>query len=260
MDLALQLQSYLKKAGVEPAASKLYIELNKTGPSSALQLAKNTGVSRTQVYRYLESLQTSGLVSAEQLSYGTLFRALPLENLEALIVERETQASELRTGLASMTTLMQHIAGSDGPKATVRHYYGIAGLKQANWNLTKAKDEFRVFEVAHLNQHLDKTFARRVHERFIEKGLHSYDLTNAEQISAAELEPFNPSKVEIRHIDPEILRVNFEVYIFNDIVTLLDYSKQNSMAIEIHHPTLRAMMLQLFDAMWKLGTPLEPTP
>jgi hypothetical protein len=28
------------------------------------------------------------------------------------------------------------------------------------------------------------------------------------------------------------------------------------MAIEIHHPSLHAMMRQLFDAMWNLGTPL----
>jgi Fe2+ or Zn2+ uptake regulation protein len=194
------LQSYLKKAGIEPAATKVYLELNKDGPSSALQLAKGTGMSRTQVYRYLDALQLSGLVSAEQLSYGTLFRALPLENLEGLIIDRETQATELRTRLSDMATLLQHLAGS--------------------------------------------------------KGLRSYDLTNAEQVKAAELEPFNPRQAEIRHIDPEILRINFEVYIYNQVVALLDYSAENTMAIEIHHPSLHAMMRQLFDAMWNLGTPL----
>jgi sugar-specific transcriptional regulator TrmB len=250
------LQSYLKKAGIEPAATKVYLELNKDGPSSALQLAKGTGMSRTQVYRYLDALQLSGLVSAEQLSYGTLFRALPLENLEGLIIDRETQATELRTRLSDMATLLQHLAGSNGPKATIQHYYGTAGLKQVNWNLTKAEHEFRVFEVAHISQHLNPTFARRHRERVIEKGLRSYDLTNAEQVKAAELEPFNPRQAEIRHIDPEILRINFEVYIYNQVVALLDYSAENTMAIEIHHPSLHAMMRQLFDAMWNLGTPL----
>jgi sugar-specific transcriptional regulator TrmB len=250
------LQSYLKKADIEPAATKVYLELNKQGPSSALQLAKSTNVSRTQIYRYLETLQQNGLVSAEQLSYGTLFRALPLENLEGSIVDRETQAAELRSQLDNMGTLLQHLAGSNGPKATVQHYYGAAGLKQANWNLTKADKEYRVFEVAHLTEHLDKTFARRCRERIIEKGIYSYDLTNAESVTADELEPFNPAMCELRHIDPEILRVNFEVYIYDNVVTLLDYGKENTVAIEIHHPALHAMMLQLYEAMWKLGTPL----
>ena len=257
MEPVLQLQAYLKKAGIEPAATKVFLELNREGPSSALQLAKSTGVSRTQVYRYLESLQKSGLVSAEQLSYGTLFRALPLENLEGLIVDREAETTELRTQLDGMTTLLQHLSGSNGPKANVQHYYGIAGIKQANWNLTKAKNEFRVFETAHISTHLDKTFARRLRERFIEKRLRSYDLTNADRVAAADIEPYNPTLTELRHIAPEILHVNFEVYIYNDIVTLLDYSKDNTMAIEIHHSTLHTMMRQLFDAMWQLGTPLD---
>lgn len=257
MEQGEQLQTYLKKAGIEPAATNIYIQLNKEGPSSALQLAKSTNVSRTQVYRYLEALQVCGLVSAEQLSYGTLFRALPLDNLEGVIAERETEALELRSQLDAMTTVLQHMAGSNGPKAAVQHYYGVAGLKQANWNLTKAKNEFKVFEAAHINQHLDKTFARRLRERFIEQRLHSYDLTNATTISAAELEPYNPSLTDLRHIDPEVLRINFEVYLYNDVVTLLDYSKDNAMAIEVHHPALHLMMQQLFDAMWKLAVPLE---
>ncbi|HSE61039.1 MAG TPA: helix-turn-helix domain-containing protein [Candidatus Saccharimonadales bacterium] len=256
MNGELELQAYLKKAGVEPAATRVYLKLNKEGPCSALQLAKTTGVSRTQVYRYLEALQAIGLVSAEQLSYGTLFRALPLESLEGLITDKETEAAELRGQLADMSRLLQHLAGSNGPKATVQHFYGIAGLKQANWNLTKANKEYRVFEAAHLHQHLDKTFAKRHRECVLEKQIYSYDLTNAERTTAAELEPFNPAMCELRHIDPQVLHINFEMYIYNHVVTLLDYSKENAMAMEIHHPALHAMMRQLFDAMWQLGTPI----
>lgn len=257
MEQDVQLQAYLKKAGIEPAATKIYIQLSKAGPSSALQLAKTTHVSRTQVYRYLEALQASGLVSAEQLSYGTLFRALPLENLEGVINEREAEVVELRSQLDTMTSLLQHLSGSSGPKATIQHFYGVAGLKQANWNLTRAKNEFRVFEAAHISQHLDKTFARRLRERFIEKQLHSYDLTNQTKVAAAEIEPYNPTLAEFRHVDPELLRINFEVYLYNNTVTLLDYSKDNALALEVHHPALHAMMRQLFDAMWNLGVPLN---
>ena len=257
MDSDQKLQSYLKKADIEPAATKIYIELTKSGPSSALQLAKKSSISRTQVYRYLEALQNRGLVSAEQLSYGTLFRTLPLENLEGLIIDREAQTTSLRAELGDMATLLQHLAGSRGPQASVQHYYGLAGIKQANWNLTKAKDEFRIFEAAHISNHLDKTFARRLRERFIECKLETFDLTNATHITAAEIEPYAPSRTHYHHIDPQVLTINFEVYIYNDIVTLLDYSQENMQAIEIHHPTLHTMMRQLFDAMWNLGEDLE---
>jgi len=251
------VQKYLQVLGIEPEATLAYLELTKLGPSSALQLAKATNISRTQVYRHLEELQAKGLVSAEQLSYGTLFRTLSLENLEALIANREAETAAVKRNLGSMTGLMQQLAGASGPKATTQHYYGLAGLKQVNWNLTKADKEFRVFEVAHLSQHLDKAFARRCRERCMEQELISYDLTNATSVTAEELEPFEPKRAFLRHIDPEVLRINFETYIYNDVVTLVDYSKEQQLALEIHHPGLKAMMQQLFDAMWATATPLE---
>lgn len=260
MDQLAIIIKYLGTLGIEPEATKVYIELIKHGYSSALQLAKATGISRTQVYRHLERLQQHGLVSAEQLSYGTLYRPLPLENIEGLLTNREAETAAIRRNLGPMTAALQAIAGGAGPKATVQHYYGLAGLKQVNWNLTKADGEYRVFEAAHLSAHLDKAFARRHRERCIERELVSYDLTNAISVHAKEIEPFEPSRTFLRHIDPAILTINFEVYLYNDVVTLLDYSDENVLAIEMHHPGLHAMMRQLFDAMWIQGTPLTIKP
>jgi sugar-specific transcriptional regulator TrmB len=260
MDADNILKKYLEKLGIEPATTAVYLELAKQGHSSALQLAKLTKISRTQVYRHLEALGTFGLVSAEQLSYGTLYRALPLENIEGLLANREAETAAIRRNLDSMAKFVQNLAGGDKPAAAkVRHYYGIAGLKQANWNLTKANKEYFVFEAAHVNQHLDKAFARKLRERFLEMGLTGYDLTNDTTVRLKDLEPVDVERAFVRHIDPEILTINFEMYIYNNTVTLLDYREGHEMAIEIQHAILHAMMRQLFDAMWAQATPLKIT-
>jgi len=256
MEQVAIIQKYLGKLNIEPETTRVYIELTKLGPASALQLARVTGITRTQVYRHLESLQNLGLASAEKLSYGTLFRALPLENIEGHIANREAENAAIKRNLGSMSQVLQQLAGSDGSKASIQHYYGLAGLKQVNWNLTKANKEYRVFEVAHLSQHLDKAFARRCRERYMERGLVSYDLTNATKVTAHEIEPYEPTRTNFRHIDPKILTINFEMYIYNDVVTLLDYKDEAFTAIEIHHPALNAMMKQLFDGMWQQAQPL----
>ena len=257
------VQNYLQVLGIEPAATRAYLALLKLGPSSVLQIAKHTVTSRTQMYRHLEQLQQHGLVSMEQLSYGSLYRALPLENIEATIASREAETAAAKQNLGVMADMLQALAGSAGPKATVQHYYGMGGLKQINWNITKASQDYRVFEAAHLSQHFDKeglAFARRCRERYVERGLTSYDLTNDTEVKAKDLEPFEPSRTFLRHIDSEILRINFEINIYDDVVSMVDYgasSLEQLLATEIHHPTLSAMMRQLFDAMWNIGTPLE---
>ena len=257
MDALKTIQKYLEKVDISSEATDVYVELVKLGPSSALQLTRKTEFSRTQIYRYLEDLQRKGLISSEKLSYGSLFRALPIENIEATIANKEAETAALRRGLGSMMAVLQQIAGTGGPKATVQHYYGIGGLKQVNWNLTKAVKEYRVLEAAHLSQHLDKAFARRCRERFIERGLTSYDLTNAKSVKAEEMEPFDAQRAHIRYIDPKVLAINFEVYIYNDVVTLIDYDNEQPMAIEIHHSALNQMMKQLFDSMWQSAKPIK---
>ena len=257
MDSADNIRQNFQALGIDDEATRIYLTLNKIGHSSALQVTKATGISRTQVYRHLETLQQYSLVSAEQLSYGTLYRALPIETLEGLLADRDAQTALIRNHLADMAQSLQALAGASGPKATMQHYYGVAGLKQANWNLTKAQKEYRVFEAAHLSQHLDKSFARKHRERCIERQLISYDLTNKTIASLKELEPIDPTRAFVRHIDPEILAINFEVYIYDGIVTLLDYSEDNQLALEINHPALAAMMRQMFDAMWQIAIPLE---
>jgi sugar-specific transcriptional regulator TrmB len=259
MDALATISKYLEKLDIESDATQVYATLFKSGPSAALQIAKLTAISRTQVYRHLETLQNHGLVSAEQLSYGTLYRALPLDNVEGLIANREAETAAIRRNLSSMVQALHVIAGGSGPKATVQHYYGLAGLKQVNWNLTKADKEFRVFEAAHLNQHLDQAFARRCREQYVQRHIRTYDLTNATAIRAKDIEPFDRSRSAYRHIDPDMLTINFEMYIYNQVVTLVDYAKDNQMAIEIHHPSLHAMMKQLFDAMWAVSMSLDIT-
>jgi sugar-specific transcriptional regulator TrmB len=260
MEHRATIATYLDKLGIEPESTAVYIELIQHGHSSALQLAKATGISRTQVYRHLETLQHNSLVSVEQLNYGTLYRPLPLENIEGLLVNREVETATIRGNLGAMTAALQAIAGGSGPKATVQHYYGVAGLKQVTWNLTKATKEYRVFESAYLPTHLDKAFVRRWRERCMERNLTNYVLTNATQVHAKNIKPFEPSHTFMRHIDPNVFAVNFGAYLYDNVVTLLDYSAENTAATEIHHPTLHTIMRQLFDAMWLQGKPLDITP
>jgi len=257
MNEIAKVKNYFKRLGVSATGAALYIELFRVGPTTALKLARTLAVPRTQVYRELETLQQMALVSADKLSYGTLFHALPLENVESMLEARKSTTEALARDLSSMSDMMRLLAGSSGPQATVRHYYGRAGLRQANWNLTKARKEFRVFETKHLSQHLDPDFARRCRERFIERKLHSFDLTNERIHKKKDLEPVDPARAKLRYIDPKILDVKFEMYIYDEVVTLLDYSERNSMALEIHHPSLSSMMKQLFDAMWKTAEDVD---
>lgn len=253
-----QVIQYLHEVGISKDACTAYIALFEAGPSSALQLSRQTAISRTHVYRCLDELKKFNLVSAEQLGWGTVFRALPVENLESTFLTREVENVKQKEGLAAVRDMMYQLAGSEKvDQATVKHYYGLAGIKQANWNLTKAEKEFFVFEVSHITDHFGTTWGRKLRERTIERGLISHDLTNSKIITKSELEPYDPEKTHYRHIDPAILDIQFEMYIYNTTITLLDYSPGSMQSIELENPAFNSMMRQVYGALWNMATPIS---
>lgn len=259
MSQAAVIQRNLEKLGLEYGVVQIYIALNTEGNSSALQLAKHTGISRTQVYRHLEDLQKNNLVNAEQLGGGTVYSALPITNVKALLDNRDAETAVIRQSLGDMSNALQALAGAAGPKAAINHCYGSAGLKQAIWNSTKAKHELCIFESAQPGPRPDRTFTRRYREQLKAHETRCRRLTNNPKISLRDLEPINLQITEIRYADPSLLALNFEAYIYDNTITLLDYSEGSQMAIELTHPTLKNVMQQLFNAMWAQAAPAEIT-
>jgi hypothetical protein len=137
----------------------------------------------------------------------------------------------------------------------VRHYSGPAGLKEVSWNLSKAQNEFRVFETAQVKTKRDVAFARRCREQYAAHGLYARYLTNAEKVTLKEVEPMDPAYVQYRHVDPMTLSISCDMYIYNDVVTLVNYARAT--ATEITHPPLSLMLRQLFDASWMAATALQ---
>lgn len=261
MEQLKTVQKYAQKLGITDDALLVYAELRKFGHRSALELSRSTKMPRTQVYRLLDELKGFGLVSAEQLSYGTLFRSLPFSNLEAVVAAKEADLLAVKRQMPSIEGFFNTLAGADTdePKAAVRHYYGMAGVKQVTWNILKAKDKFCVFEVSHLSAFADKAFTRHHREEVIKRGLKSYDLTNDNFAQKKDLEPLNEKTSFLRYVPKDILDIQFEVILYNDVVALLDYKNNSPMALEIHHPALKTMMQQLFDTMWAQAQPIKIT-
>lgn len=219
-----------------------------------LQLSKQLHMSRTQVNSKLARLCELGLASAERRQHGTYYRALPFDNVSNLVAEQEAAAWALRSQFADISKAVEGLAA--GNRSDTRHYYGMDGLKQVNWNLTKAIGEYRVFEAARIPQLFDNAFTMRCRERMAERKLVSFNLTNDKQVTADELWPLDLSLTHYRYIDPKVFTIGFEIFLFDGTITLVDNRPQVLHAVEMRNDAFSTMMRQIYDAMWNLGRPL----
>ena len=246
---------YLKQLGLEHEQALVYIYLLHNGPNTVLAISRGLKTGRTKLYPLLDDLADKQLITVHERHYGTSYEAQPPHVLEFLVSEHERKAEALRSSLPAAQNILAGLEIQSPSTSRVVEYRGIDGLKQMNFNLSKANKEFRVFELASLHKHIGNHFADKMSEVFTQKGLTTYDLTNNPD---RDKEPGVSSPLNyVAYIDQKLFKIEFETYIYNNCVALLSYDRDDIFGVEIYNDKLARQQTQLFDLLWKQAKPLK---
>lgn len=240
---------YLRQLDFETDEIETYTYLLQHGPQTVLSLSRGLKTGRTKLYPLLERLKDRQLVAIHERHYGTSYEANEPSVIEFLVNERELASKQLRSDLPSALHALTELQQISPVHSKIIEYHGVDGLKQMNWNLGKATGEYRVFELAGLDKHLGKHFADKMRTIFEDKKLTSYDLTNRKNRT---IEPGSDvQNAHFRYIDPKVFSIEFETYIYNNVVGLLSYDKDDIFGVEIYNDRLARQQKQIFDMLWR---------
>lgn len=252
-----KIYRFLSDLGLSKDQSDLYVYLQVLGPSSVLALSKAMATGRTRLYPILESLQDINLVKIDEKHYGTTYEALAPSALEYLVTERVAKTAELKENLLEAQSLISQLSGSVTKGSKVIEYKGVEGLKQINFNLTKAHKQVCVFELAHLDEHsvLPKAFVDRLRYNFVQKQIVNRDITNNPDFKFVN-NLHDPKHLLQRacYIDKALFPINVETYIYNDCIAYLQYDQDEIFGVEIHNQALADQQKALFELVWSQGT------
>jgi len=240
---------YFKQLGLEREQALVYLFLLQTGSSSVLDISRGIKTGRTKLYPLLEDLANRQLVIIHERHYGTSYQAQKPEVIDFLVSEHERKAEALRSSLPAAINILKNLEQTSPTKTKIIEYRGVDGLKQMNYNLSKAKEEYRVFELAGLDKHLGKHFAQKMRQRYQERGLKSFDITNNK--TRLNEDDFKDLTAQIRYVDPKIFSIEFEVYIYDNCVGMLNYDQEDIFGVEIYSEKLARQQKSLFDMTWQ---------
>lgn len=252
MNEQIHLIEELSRFGLSHEESCVYLKLLLGGNASSYKLSKQLKLGRTKVESILRALEDKNMVFEKRKQGGSDYQAHPYKNLTSLVEIKETEVKDLSNSLEELYKKFSEITPSkDHKESNIIHYYGIEGLKQVTWNTLKAKKEMRIFEVSRLNGFLQQSFADEYRLEYLRRGLVHKDLTNESHMAGwTDIKGF-AEKQELRYIDPKVLKIQFEILIYNDVVAMLDYKDNEIFCIEIYSPSLAQLQTQLFDYVWK---------
>jgi sugar-specific transcriptional regulator TrmB len=240
----------LNEFGLTEEQSLLYLLLQQHPQSSSYKLHQLSEVSRGKVENILKELLQKQLITENKaLNKQKTYIAHPFKNLTNLIELKTQETDQMKEALNSLLENSQFAMFKKSSETY--HYTGIDGLKQVLWNSLKTKGEMYVFEVSRLSAFMQQSFAESWRQEVLQRGFTIKDLTNQNYMAGWTDVPGFVEINPVRYVDPKVLEILYEIYIYNDVVVMLEYKDKEIMCTEIHNKYLANLQKQLFEYIWK---------
>ena len=132
----MDISAHLKEFGLKPTEIKIYLYLLENGISSPAQIAKGTGVLRTNAYHVLRELLEAGLIEEQSGSSDrkTYIASDPSSLVRALDTRRET-ITRILPDLRSLYTTEKN-------KPRIKFYSGLKQIQEIYLSALEAKEIF----------------------------------------------------------------------------------------------------------------------
>ena len=252
----------LRQLGLSDEESKIYLFTLTNSLTTVLQVAKNTGINRTSAYRYCESLAKKGFLLKNALRHTTKYEAVSVDFLSTKVKKIEDKAKNIQANFQKLAPTLQNLVKNQDNQIKVIQYTGKEEVKQLVWNSLKTKTEVCSFGYRTLSEPLGKLFIVRwwnqsVRQKIVTKIIANpgtYEMKDNVDQTTKEKYPKIPSGIwQARVIDPKILPITQESFIYNNIYAIVQWDKKQVFGVEIYNQQVADQQKAVFEVLWKLA-------
>jgi sugar-specific transcriptional regulator TrmB len=248
----------LNRLGLSRDESLIYIELLR-GPSNHTRLSHATGVNRTKVYRIVETLEKTGLISKRADDRGSALAANDLSGLELHLIEAEDQLKRQRNTITELQTQLSMLRSYNPGEFFINTYEGVNGFKQMTWNELRTEGETLAFGNGTIEELVsDNEWACRHRQRQLEAGYKIREITNY-RYETNQSNFFTAKNIEetglYRHrmISPHVIAFDGQTVVYNSTVAIYHWKHERKIGVEIICANYANMMRQMFEQYWNMA-------
>lgn len=248
------VRTYFSKLGLESEIADIYLALYTHGPQSISQLARNSRVERTRIYRLIDKLLGSNLIEIETHTKRGILKAAPIANLAILISQKEQELKSLHDELQLIQQVLARNSLSS-PATRVQFYQGVEGVKQMFWNETQAKSTVDCILFENMQVKTNSTFFERwvgiCNERDIHfRGIISDTFLKSQHEWYARNHNQRLHYWEQRYISPEHFAITHSTVLYDDVVAYYNWKEGEIFGIETYNRDIAESQRRLFGMLW----------
>ena len=242
MSEQINIDKALETYGLMPKEIKVYLAGMELGTATAQEIARKTGIERTNVYSLLEGLMHKGIFAETLKSGKKHFTAEYPEKLVLKLKERQRLIEQAMPELKSLYNLSPK-------KPSVRYYEGVEGIKEVYEDTLKEGEPIVAFSdfeqmlktmpANYMTHYAERRAKARISFKAILRPSKRYD----------ELQSKNKEyRREVRLLPNASFTT--EINIYGDKVALINFRK-NLFAVIIEGPEIANTMRIIFNSLWR---------
>lgn len=255
------VRSYFSRLGLSAEFADIYLALHTFGPQTISQLARNSGVERTRIYRLADQMAGSSLVETEVHYRRTILKAAPIANLQILIAKKEEELRNLQSGLQQLQDDLDR-SELASPLTHIQFYRGPEGMKQMFWNQTKTKTGITAILYENMQNRTNATFF----ERWVEKcnsrhlpikGIVGDHFIKTQQEWYASHSNERLNGWEARYVPDNLFKITHSTIVYDDVVGYYNWKDGEVFGIEIYNQEIADAQRQFFAMLWAGAKPVD---
>lgn len=257
------LNDFLSELGLTQEEVTIYLSILKNGPSTVLEIARDTQLKRTNVYRFCEQLGKKGYLLKNAQWRTTRYEAASLDFLETKIKSLEDKADWIKNRYHDLLPSFENLQKTKDRRIEVIHYSGQDEVRQLIWNSLKARTVIKSFAYRTLSEPLGKLFIVRWWNQHVRQNIKSQLIANPgtfemkDRVDKYTKEKYlkHPTSIwRTRVIDPKILRITQETFIYNDVFAIVQWKPKEIFGVEIYNQQVADQERAVFNVLWKMAS------
>lgn len=211
----MTLEEQLKELGLTKSESKVYLYLLEQGLSTPPQIARGTGIARTNCYNILSALKDSGLIEEQEKGKRKAYIASDPEALLRAVQKKKEAVERLLPDLRALHTVQKN-------KPKIRFYDGLEQVKEIYWQATNTEKLLALGSTKQLTEK-DPKFFLAWEKAMKEKNVFLEDLiTNpSEQVGIQETKKILGALYDFRLMPKRYSDFPTDLLVWNDNIALI---------------------------------------
>lgn len=240
----MAIKQQLQQIGLSKSESLLYLYLLEHGLSTPPQIAKGTGMARTNCYNVLQSLKNQELIAEQRAGKRKAYLAKDPESLFYRVQERKVAIEELLPDLRSLYARHKN-------KPVIRFFEGFESVKEVYRMCYSTQEVFGIGSTSKMSGKSQKFYNQWLRD-LKKNNVVFHDILSYPSGAKAALE----MKEELRGLyDYKLMSKKFEDFptdmlIWDDTIALLTL-EEPIFGTVITNATLAKTFRIIFSAMWE---------